>query len=553
MQSSGRSNTFVMNKTGQHIIKLLKIVTPAILLVPMALCTLFQVQVHAAGTSVSCLPSSGIAASTTLIMGKGFSGKLATIYWDDRLMAENVPISDEGSFAYTLEIPSDFQGDHTIYIEDDSHWSGSTGSVLFTVAPSLSLYPRSGEAYTPVTIKGEGFAYREGNIKITMDGVTLPRAGFAADEFGIWSVTISIPDSGKGRHVFSAFGDKTTADEIDEIAFIITPWFEIEPQSGPAGTDITVKAWGFVTSEVGISITWDSESIKRGLVARSDGSLEYELNAPESTTGPHIVGIFGRLFSRKGTFPEHTFEIVPAFALEPTSGNKGTEVAIKGTGLKGNEKITIYYNDKNTGLTASTDNNGSLNATFIIPQSDKKVNVIKVSDTQGFSRQAEFTIENLPPSEPYLLAPVSGERISVFDSTYDMLLKGYHLLFDKTYGIDTISFNWSVPPENGTLSYVVQVATDDSFSTLFLNKEIDNDTSYTASATIDGKPFARGYYWWRVKAVDSYGNESPWSDTAELEVITAPLRVMIISSVVVLLFLGAVIVGIMVARALTAR
>lgn len=542
-----------MSKTWHYIIKLLRTIIPAILLVPMVLCTLFPVQVYAAGTSVSCLPSSGIAASTTLIMGKGFSGKLATIYWDDRLMAENVPVSDEGSFIYTLEIPSDFRGDHIIYIEDDSNWSGSTGSVTFTVAPSLSLYPRSGEEYTPVTIKGEGFAHREDNIKIILDGVTLPRAGFTANEFGTWSATISIPDSGKGKHVFSAFGDETAADEMEEVAFIITPWFEFEPQSGPAGTGIAISAWGFVTSEVGITITWDGEAIKRGLVARSDGSLEYELKIPESTTGPHTVGIFGRLFSRKGSFPDHTFEITPAFALEPISGNKGTKVTITGTGFKGNEQITVYYNDENTGLTASTDDNGSLNATFIIPQSVKKVNVIKFSDTQGFSQQAEFTIENLPPPEPRLLTPTINERIYVFDSTLDMLLKGYHLLFDKTYGIDIIDFSWSAPPENGTLTYVVQVATDDSFTTLFLNKEIDHDTSYTATAAIDGKPFAQGHYWWKVKAVDSYGNESPWSDTAELEVIIAPLRVIIISAVVVLLFLCAVIAGIMVARALTVR
>lgn len=539
-----------MNKQGRLLIRLLKIFLPVALLIPAVFCLLLQIPVHAAGTTVTCLPTSGTATSQTLIMGKGFSGKMATIYWDNRVMAENVSISDEGSFVYTLTIPSDFRGEHTIYIEDDSHWSGSTGSVLFTVTPSLSLYPRWGEEYTPVTIKGEGFGHHEDNIKILMDDVALPRAGFIADEFGTWSATVSIPAVAKGKHFFKAFGDETTVDEMDEIAFIITPWFEIEPKSGPVGTDIKVNAWGFVTSEVGITITWDDEAIKRGLVAHSDGSLLYELRVPESTTGPHIVEIAGRVFSRKGSFPEYSFEISPSFALDPVSGNKGTEVTITATGLKGSEPVTVYYNNENTGITDSTDKNGSLRTTFIIPQSDKKVNIIKISDTQGFSQQAEFTIENLPPVEPSTLAPASGEQIAIFNSTIDMLLKGYRLLFDKTYGIDVINFSWSALPESETLSYLVQVARDDSFTSLVLNKEIDGDTSYLA---MDNKPFTSGHYWWRVKAVDSFGNESAWSDTAELEVITAPMRVIVISSIVVLLFIGAIIVGIMVARALTIR
>ena len=120
-------------------------------------------------------------------------------------------------------------------------------------------------------------------------------------------------------------------------------------------------------------------------------------------------------------------------------------------------------------------------------------------------------------------------------------------------GIDTIEFIWSAPPEKEMLTYVVQVGIDESFTSLFLNREIDQNTSYIATEAIDGKQFVKGQYWWRVKAVDSYGNESPWSDTAELEVITAPMRVIIISAVVMLLFLGAIFAGIMFARAFTMR
>jgi hypothetical protein len=507
--------------------------------------------VYAAGTSVTCVPASGISGSEVLIMGKGFSGKLAAIHWGDHIiLAEDIPISEEGSFIKTVVIPSDFRGEHEIFIDDDSNWSGSTGSAFFTIMPSISIFPLTGEAYTPVSIKGEGFGYREDNIKIILDGVTLSRAAFAANNDGTWNSTVTIPSSGNGRHSFSASGSVTTSAEIGEVEFILTPWAEAEPGSGPVDTNITINAWGFVTSEIGVTVTWDGEVIKRGLVARSDGTIEYILKAPESTGGIHSVGIYGRVFSRKGSFPDYDFEILPSLTIEPASGNKGTEVSISGTGFKGNEAITVYYDEDKTDISATTDMNGSFNVVFIVPQASKKTHVIKAADAQGTIQQADFTVENLPPSEPYLLAPPSGERIAIFDTTGDLLFRGYRYLFDKTYGVDVLNFSWSQPTENGTLSYVLQVASDENFSTLALNKEIDYTTIYTSTGN---EPFPGGHYWWRVKSVDSYGNESAWSETAELDIIIAPMRAIVISSVILFLFICAVVAGVMVSRALTIR
>jgi hypothetical protein len=484
-------------------------------------------------------------------MGKGFSGKLAAIHWGDHIiLAEDISISDEGSFIQTVEIPSDFRGEHEIFVDDDSNWSGSTGSAFFTIMPSISIFPSTGEAYTPVSIKGEGFGYREDNIKIILDGVTLSRAAFTANNDGTWNSTVTVPSSGNGRHTFSASGSVTTSSEIGEVGFILTPWAEAEPGSGPVGTNITINAWGFVTSEIGVTVTWDGEVIKRGLVARSDGTIEYILRAPESPGGIHSVGIYGRVFSRKGSFPEYDFEILPSLTIEPASGNKGTEVSLSGTGFKGNETVTVYYDEEKTDISATTDMNGSFNAVFIVPQASKKTHIIKAANTQGTIQQADFTVENLPPSEPYLLAPPSGERIAIFNSTGDLLLRGYRYLLDKTYGVDVLNFSWSQPAENGTLSYVLQVAPDEKFSMLALNKEVDNITTYTSSGN---EPFPRGHYWWRVKSVDSYGNESAWSETAELDIIVAPVRAIVISSVILFLFICAVVAGVMVSRALTIR
>ncbi|MEJ2739118.1 MAG: hypothetical protein P8105_04720 [Dehalococcoidia bacterium] len=113
-----------------------------------------------------------------------------------------------------------------------------------------------------------------------------------------------------------------------------------------------------------------------------------------------------------------------------------------------------------------------------------------------------------------------------------------------------MNFSWSQPAENGTLSYVLQVASDENFSALALNKEVDNTTIYTSTGN---EPFPRGHYWWHVKSIDTYGNESAWSNTAELDIVVAPLRAIVISSAILFLFICAVVAGVMVSRALTIR
>jgi hypothetical protein len=44
------------------------------------------------------------------------------------------------------------------------------------------------------------------------------------------------------------------------------------------------------------------------------------------------------------------------------------------------------------------------------------------------------------------------------------------------------------------------------------------------------------YYWW-VKAVDDYGNESPWSDSSSFNVFLIPTWLWVVIGVVILLVL----------------
>lgn len=94
------------------------------------------------------------------------------------------------------------------------------------------------------------------------------------------------------------------------------------------------------------------------------------------------------------------------------------------------------------------------------------------------------TPENKAPSIPVLINPING-----------------------TVCIDnSIAFKWelSTDPENDAIVYDVQIASDNSFSTIL---ETFNQSNTTKEVGLDNG----NVYYWRVKATDSKGNKSAFS------------------------------------------
>ncbi|MCJ7828384.1 MAG: hypothetical protein MUP81_01425, partial [Dehalococcoidia bacterium] len=221
------------------------------------------VPVHASNISIG--PASGTISTSIHINGNGFSGRLATIYWDNQIILSKVPISETGELTFDLQVPPACKGSHTIKITDDSNWTSSTASATFTVLPGITIFPRIGWPYTSITVTGNGFACFEKDIKVTWDKTVLPISA-AANQFGIWSINFEAPESAKGEYYISAFSSSTDVSEIGEHKFIVGPFAKMQPSSGPVGTEITIEGFGFRTSEDGITITWDNQIILCNLI-----------------------------------------------------------------------------------------------------------------------------------------------------------------------------------------------------------------------------------------------------------------------------------------------
>ena len=154
---------------------LLSVMLLGILLVPS----------RAYATSIALDPSSGKTGAQITITGDGFVGKMATIYWDDKKLVQNVPISKSGEINYKFDVPPASGGIHTVKVTDDSNWSNITASSNFSVSPSIVSEPPWGKINTRIFMFGYGFAPNEGGIKFTWDGNPLSKSPVQADKMGI--------------------------------------------------------------------------------------------------------------------------------------------------------------------------------------------------------------------------------------------------------------------------------------------------------------------------------------------------------------------------------
>ena len=523
----------------------------AIILLPLVL-VIFPVSVSASATSLTLTPDSGIAGTSVSISGNGFVGRLATIYWDGKIVVTDIPISEAGEFTHSFDIPTASKGEHTIEVTDDSNWSASTASAIFTMLPQLKIFPRVARPWTEISIIGNGFAAHEKDIRITWDGIEPPDSPSTADALGKWSTSFYIPDVNKGEHFIGASGSVTGASEVEEFKFIIGPVANMEPASGPVGTVATFEGLGFRVGEDGVTITYDSKIIKCNIAADSEGSWNTTVAIPASVQGEHTVGIYGSSFTPKGIVPDTVFEVLPQVNLQPISGNIGNKVTVTGTGYTTDEAITLRFDETTLDIgELIADNVGSFSITFKVPQGKRGKHIISTIGDKDNSAQTTYTIEKSAPAALQLLSPAHNARLEIFSSFGDVILgtakylagvvdylKGYK---QESFEPALVTFRWVESADFSDVTYTLQITpANDSSSPVLTIEDLDNP-EYGLS---EDDALAPGRYSWRANATDDRGNEGPWSEAQEFEMVAMSNRVLILSIACPVLFICLLVFGI---------
>jgi hypothetical protein len=525
-------------------------IASALLVIVSGMFHLMPVPAHAA-TTINLSPQRGATGSRTAITGEGFIGKLATIYWDDKKLIQNVPVSKTGQINFTFDIPSSTKGAHAVKVTDDSNWANINASTVFSITPSIALEPPWGKSTNTVTVFGYGFASGETGLKTTWDGKQLSKASATADKNGAWYSTFDVPYVAKGEYTIGARGDSTALNEVTDVTFTVSPFCKATPLSGPVGTKIMISGVGFRAGEDGVTFTWDGPIIDTNFVARPNGSFSYPIVVPPSVKGRHIIGIYGSSFTPKGIVPDIEFEVVPSIRLTPSDLINSRDLKVDGNGFNANESVAISYDKSNTGVSATTDILGNFSAVCQAPISPIKEHQVTATGSKGALAQASYTSISVAPAAPQLLFPGPGAKIQTSSSVFDAISNIFKYiggLFDTLSSAKQITndttltaMNWEVKGDKSALKYTLQISKAQDFSNIIFTKDGIQSNSYNLAQS--NLPTA-GVYYWRVKAANETGGVSPWSNNWSFEFIPASGLILTIAITIIILIIAIIIFGI---------
>jgi hypothetical protein len=391
-------------------------------------------------------------------------------------------------------------------------------SKYFKVTPQITVTPSSAKVGQTIEVDGTGFASDEENIKVTFNGEVKKEKIFA-DVDGSWSTTITVPPLQTGRYIIDASGESTRARDVLDATLTVIPGILVDPISAYVGDDITVAGGGFAPRETGIKVYFDGRVVtSTTITANISGCWKSSFILGASTAGSHIVSASGDITQPAVTNTLTT--LTKIVELSPIEGVPGDSVTLTGSGFDGNSKLTVTVNgivapgEDGQPLDVRTQTNGNVVATFRVPKGISTVGnkTVEVTDEGGATASTGFTVEKKVLTAPQ---PISPEKDSKLRS-------------------GEITFRWGGITGGSNVTYILQISDSPDIAT-YVQRITDIETPTYALPKEDALP--QGTYYWWVKAVDNYDNESLWSSPSSFTVAPIPTWVWVVVGLVVLVAL----------------
>lgn len=427
------------------------------------------------GQSIIISPKSGIVGAKLNVTGTGFrDGREVMITFDDDDIDTSpalVKTDDKGSFSSSFLVPGCVNGKVEVLASDGKYSDAAEFEVLASISPD----PNSAKVGVTIHVNGNGFRSNH-PIAITFDGrkVDSRPLSIRSDSTGCFEADFTVPSSTSGIHELRA----DDGAEAAKVNFTTLPNIDVSPSGGPINAEVKIDGTGFGGSR-SVTIKFDDEHV-RTIAADLDGNFTTQFVVPQKTSGRYnVVASDGS--ATAGT----VFTVTTSIEVKPITGHVGTEITVNGTGFTG--AVTVRYDDIIV-ATVTANNNGEFSVSFNAPQSIHGHHDISVSGVIN-TIDAVFTMESEAPPTPKLLLPDNGIRQN-----------------------SRPSFSWEEVIDPSGVTYSLQIAADESFNTLLLEKTGLTQSPYRLtreeglSSTESDAP-----YYWRIKAVDGASNESAWS------------------------------------------
>jgi len=432
-------------------------------------------------------PTSGAVGTRITIDGANFDsykGDAISIFFNNVEIANSpIIVPETGAFQVEFNIADDATpGISRVKVrgENDSIITES----LFTIRETeIQLNTQEGIVGAVVTIDGEGF-YSNKTITFYYHNHEVVKLGTkVASPTGEFSHQLTIPESATGEHKITA---ENTQGNSAVVEFTIIPSMTLEPTSGTVGETLFVNGTGFGYKSA-VDVFLDKTKVA-DIKTDGNGSFQAIFNVPIMQSGTYKI----RVKDEDENTGKVDFNIITEAKLDRTTGFVGTELIISGTGYTPNGKVTIKY-DTSEIATAIADRRGDFSIAFNAPVSNSGTHMITVSDGIH-AKQFDFSMESEAPPVPKQLLPKLGDKIE----------PPAHFFWEE---VDDPSL---------PITYYLQVALDKDFNEMII-QELGLDTiEYSVTEVEMLEPSKQEPYYWRVKAVDSAGNESKWSSASSV-------------------------------------
>jgi hypothetical protein len=261
-------------------------------------------------------------------------------------------------------------------------------------APIIALSPTSGTVGTHVTLTAKNFAsYVNDKLYIYFGNTEVANTTVPIN--GEFTLAFAVPDNAAPGTTVVAV--KYEDNQLAKAEFDVPqPLITLNKGGGFVGTSVAMSGQGFLASqEIVCTYTGSNDTtIYLGsTTADSVGEFSLHFDVPESTGKEHKV----IATDTAGNKAEASFNVIPSIDLEPGAGAIGDPVVATGTGFGQNSRITIDFGQEQV-VTDKTNASGSFKVNFNAPDMKLRAYKVTISDADGNSAEASFTINAGKPS-----------------------------------------------------------------------------------------------------------------------------------------------------------